>query len=130
MRLKLFLLSLLATWPTISEFTTHGKLTPQYGSNITVNCTTPEIYTVDIKWFLGGIEVTSKSQGMSIIQENTTSQIQVNFTSDADVKYRYNCHKGKNYRLKCTTNITCLVVRRDVVGEKKDHLIELLLGKC
>lgn len=45
--------------------------------------------------------------------------------------FRFDCKNldSSNYKRNCTTNVTCLVVRGGIVGEKKDKIIYIVLGK-
>ena len=99
------------------------------GSNTTVRCIASGGSLVNIKWLLSGHDVTNKSRGQMFANFHTTSQLQVNFTSIASVISAYTCEDVENSQLKCKTDVTCQAVRDGVNVDRKDHEIELLIGK-
>ena len=107
-----------------------GNLIAQPGSFVTVKCTASGDNAVHIEWFVGGRNVTNKSRGDTYVNETTTSQLQVNFTSITDMISNYKCEVIENVRLRCKTEVTCQGVRENADGDKKDHVIEIIVGNA
>lgn len=113
----------------ITDFKVYGNMTAQSGSSITLNCSVSEKYDVDLKWFLGDNDVTEKSKGLSTYLKKTSSELQVNFTSVSDIKSTYKCEKFGDFQLKCTMPVTCRAEREFANGDRRDHLVEVVIGK-
>ena len=106
-----------------------GNLTATSDSFTIVKCTASGGNGVNIKWLLSGDDVTDKSRDQTYDNFQTTSQLQVNFTSISDVMSNYHCEYINNYTLKCQTNVTCQAVRAEANGHRRDRVIEVLISK-
>ena len=80
-----------------------------------------------MKWILGGRDVTKTSRGITHVNGQTTSQLQVNFIGISDLLSNYKCEEEENSQLRCKIVATCQAVRGNVEGVKKDHVIEVVV---
>lgn len=82
-----------------------------------------------IKWFLGGIDATEKSTGSVYNNHQKTSQLQVNFTSRSDVIASYSCSNIDSFKMNCTTTVSCQAEREGGNGDRRDNLLQVIVGK-
>ena len=84
---------------------------------------------MNIKWLLGGHDVTDMSRGKTYSRGHTVSELQVNFTSVSDVRSSYKCEEVGILLLRCRKEVSCLAVRNGTNGHRNDYIVEVVIGK-